>query len=71
MKNVIKPNVTVDLINSGEGGGGGAGGSMTEVGPAGQGRPTYIPNKHETLTQRWFTVGPTVNQRWANVSWTG
>ena len=27
-----------------------------------------LPSKHETLGQRWFTVGPTVNQRWANVS---
>ena len=29
------------------------------------------PSKHETLAKGWFTVydvGPTVNQRWANVS---
>ena len=39
---------------------------MTEVGPDGQGRPTYIPNKHETLTQRWFTVGPPSLRRWPN-----
>ena len=28
----------------------------------------FSPSKHETLGQRWFTVGPTVNQRWPNVS---
>ena len=30
-----------------------------------------LPSKHEALAQRWHTVydvGPTVNQRWANVS---
>ena len=33
-----------------------------------QGAFEHQPSKHETLAQRWFTVGPTVNQRWANVS---
>ena len=29
---------------------------------------SILPSKHETLAQRWFTVGPQVNQRCPNVS---